>query len=114
MDNDLLLLDSLHDSRPMLGAGSSSGVKLFQVLMGTGLWQDGADQHVFHCLFIPIFARCLSVLVESPFLHQGFASSSYNGDSDTQLSHNGVARVTFSGKIQCIWLMQQPKMPFVT
>ena len=58
--------------------------------MGTGLWHDGADQHMFHCLFIPTFARCLSVLVESPFLHQGYASSSYNGG--TQLSHNGVAR----------------------
>ena len=44
--------------------------------MGTGLWQDGADQQVFHGLFIPIFAHCLSILVESPFLHKGFASSS--------------------------------------
>ena len=33
--------------------------------MGTGLWQDGADQQVFHCLFILTFARCLSILVES-------------------------------------------------
>ena len=32
----------------MLGAGSSSGVELFQVFMGTRLWQDGADQQVFH------------------------------------------------------------------
>ena len=72
----LLLFESLHDSRPMLGAGSSSGVELFQVFMGTRLWQDGADQQVFHCLFIPIFARCLSILVESPFLHKGFASFS--------------------------------------
>ena len=71
-----LLLESLHDSRPMLGAGSSSGVELFQVFMGTGLWQDGADQQVFHGLFIPTFAHCLSILVESPFLHKGFASSS--------------------------------------
>ena len=53
----------------MLGAGSSSGVELFQVFMGTGLWQDGADQQVFHGLFIPTFARCLSILVESPFMH---------------------------------------------
>ena len=44
--------------------------------MGTRLWQDGADQQVFHGLFIPTFARCLSILVESPFLHKGFASSS--------------------------------------
>ena len=71
-----LLIESLHDSRPMLGAGSSSGVELFQVFMGTGLWQDGADQHVFHGLFIPTFAHCLSILVESPFLHKGFASRS--------------------------------------
>ena len=35
--------------------------------MGTGLWQDWADQQVFHCLFIPTFACCLSILVESPF-----------------------------------------------
>ena len=60
----------------MLGAGSSSGVELFQVFMGTGLWQDGADQQVFHGVFIPTFAHCLSILVESPFLHKGFASSS--------------------------------------
>ena len=53
----------------MLGAGSSSGVELFQVFMGTRLWQDGADQQVFHGLFIPTFARCLSILVDSPFLH---------------------------------------------
>ena len=26
---------------PVAGAGSSSGVELFQVFMGTGLWQDG-------------------------------------------------------------------------
>ena len=37
----VLLFESLHDSRPMLGAGSSSGVELFQVFMGTRLWQDG-------------------------------------------------------------------------
>ena len=61
---------------PMFGAGSSSGVELFQVFMGRGLWQDGADQQMFHCLFIPTFARCLSILVESPCLHKGFASSS--------------------------------------
>ena len=72
----LILLESLHDSRPMLSAGSSSVVELFQVFMGTGLWQDGADQQVCHGLFIPTFARCLSILVESPFLHEGFASSS--------------------------------------
>ena len=71
-----LLFESLHDSRPMLGAGSSSGVELFQVFMSTRLWQDGADQQVFHGLFIPTFARCLSILVESPFLLNGFASSS--------------------------------------
>ena len=65
----LLLLESLHDSRPMLGAGSSAGVEIFQVFIGTRLWQDGADQQVFHCMFIPTFARCLSILVESPFLH---------------------------------------------
>ena len=35
----VLLFESLHDSRPMLGAGSSSGVELFQVFMGTRLWQ---------------------------------------------------------------------------
>ena len=72
-----LLFESLRDSHPMLGAGSSSGVELFQVCMGTRLWQDGADQQVFHGLFIPTFARCLSILVESPFLHEGFASSWY-------------------------------------
>ena len=72
----LLLFESLHDFCPMLGAGSSSGVELFQVFMGTRLWQDGADQQVFHGLFIPTFARCLSILVESLFLHKGFASSS--------------------------------------
>ena len=74
-DEDLPF-ESLHDFRPMLGAGSSSGVELFQVFMGTRLWQDGADQQVFHGLFIPTFARCLSILVVSPFLHKGFASSS--------------------------------------
>ena len=75
----LLLLESLHYSRPRLDAGSSSGIYIyepFQVFMGTGLWQDGADYHVFHCMFIPTFARCLSILVESPFLHKDFASSS--------------------------------------
>ena len=40
--------------------------------MGTRLWQDGADQQVFHCLYIPTFARCLSIFVESPFLHKGY------------------------------------------
>ena len=39
----ILLLESLHDFRPMLGAGSISGVELFQFFMRTGLWQDGAD-----------------------------------------------------------------------
>ena len=72
----LQLFESLHDSRPMLSAGSSSGVELFQVFTGTRLWQDGADKQVFHCLFIHTFARCLSILVESPFLHKGFATSS--------------------------------------
>ena len=72
----LLLLESLHDSRPMVGAGSSSVAELFQVFMGTGLWKDAADQQVFRCLFIPTFARCLSSLVESPFLIKGFATSS--------------------------------------
>ena len=57
-------------------SGSSSGVELFQVCMGTRLWQDGAYQQVFHGLFIPTFARCLSILVECPFLHKGFAASS--------------------------------------
>ena len=75
-DSSLLLFESLHDSRPMLGAGSSSGVELFQAFMGTRLWQVRADQQVFHGLFIPTFARCMSILVESPFLHKGFASSS--------------------------------------
>ena len=70
----LLLFESLHDSRPMLGAGSSPGVELLQVFMGKRLWQDGADQQVFHGLFITTFARCLSILIESPFLHKGFAS----------------------------------------
>ena len=60
----------------MLGVGSSSGVELFQVFIGTGLWRDVADQQVFHCLFIPTFARCLSILVQSSFLHKSFASSS--------------------------------------
>ena len=50
-----------------LAAGSNSGVELFHVCMCTGLWQDGADEQVFHCL---------SILAESPFLHQGFSSSS--------------------------------------
>ena len=40
----LLLIESLHYSRPMLGAGSSLGVELFQVFMGTALRKDGADQ----------------------------------------------------------------------
>ena len=66
----LLLFESLHDSRPMLGAGSSSGVELIQVFMGKRLWQDGADQQVFHGLFITTFARCLSILIESPFLYR--------------------------------------------
>ena len=39
----IVLLESLHDSRPMLGAGSDSGVERFQVFVGTWLWQDGAD-----------------------------------------------------------------------
>ena len=38
-----LLVESLHDFRPMLGAGSSSEVELLRVFMGTGLWQGGAD-----------------------------------------------------------------------
>ena len=77
----LLLFESLQDSRPMLGAGSSSGVELFQVFMGTRLWQDGADQQVFHGLFIRTFARCLSSLVESPFLHLGICIvQSLSGD----------------------------------
>ena len=68
---------SQHDSRQMLGAVSIArgGGELFQVFMGRRLWQDGADQQVFHVLFIPTFARCLSILAESPFLHTGFASS---------------------------------------
>ena len=45
----ILLLESLHDSRPMLGAGSSSRVELFQVFMSAGLWQDGAA--IRHCLY---------------------------------------------------------------
>ena len=69
-------IESLHYSRPMLGAGCSLGVELFQVFMGTGLWHGGADEQVFHCLFIPTFACCLSILVESPFLYKGFASCS--------------------------------------
>ena len=64
------LLESLHYSRPMLGAGSSSGVELFK---GTGLWQTN---RCFRRLFIPTFARCLSILIESPFVHKGFASCS--------------------------------------
>ena len=67
----LLLIESLHDSRPMLGAGSNSRVEIFQVFMGTWLWQGEADQQVFHSLFIPTFARCLSIFVKSPFLHLG-------------------------------------------
>ena len=67
----LLLIESLHDSRPMLGARSSSRVEIFQVFMGTWLWQGEADQQVFHSLFIPTFARCLSIFVKSPFLHLG-------------------------------------------
>ena len=51
------------------------GLTLFHVFMGTRLWQYGENQQLFHCLFIPTFARCLSILVESPFLHKGFASS---------------------------------------
>ena len=38
--------------------------------MGTGLWQDGADQQVFHCQFIPTYACCLSILVVSQFMHK--------------------------------------------
>ena len=42
-------------------------------LHGTGLWQDAdvADWQVFNSRFIPTFARCLSILVVSPFLHTG-------------------------------------------
>ena len=43
----------------LLGAGFSSEVEMFHVFVGTGLCQDGADFQVFHCLFIPTFARCL-------------------------------------------------------
>ena len=39
----LCILESLHDSYPMLGAGSSSWVELFQVFMGTLLWQNGVS-----------------------------------------------------------------------
>ena len=46
----------------MLDGGSSLRVELFQVFMGTGLWQDVVDQQVFHFLFIPTFARWLGVL----------------------------------------------------
>ena len=41
-----LLLESLHDSRPMLGAGSSSGVELFQVFMGIRGGSRGGVQGV--------------------------------------------------------------------
>ena len=64
----------------MLGAGSSLGVELFHVFMCTGLWQDGADQQYvcFIVCSVHPHTRTLSVqsiLVESPFLHNGFASS---------------------------------------
>ena len=52
-----LLFESLHDSRSMLGAGSSSRVELFPVFMGTRLWQDGADQHVFHGRSLSVHPR---------------------------------------------------------
>ena len=39
------------------------GVELFQVFMDTRLWQDGEDQQVFHCLFIPhLYVFCSSSL----------------------------------------------------
>ena len=41
-----LLLESLHDFRPMLSAGSISGVELVQVFMGTRLWQDWAELRI--------------------------------------------------------------------
>ena len=67
--------------------------------MGTGLWQDGADQQVFHCLFIPTLARCLSILVESPFLHKGFVLSSQSSikykDVCARLFISEVARLAY-------------------
>ena len=48
--------------------------------MGTGLWQDGADQQVFHCLFIPTFAHSLSILVLSPFQGLCIVQSLSGGD----------------------------------
>ena len=38
--------------------------------MGTGLWQDVADEHAFHCQFIPTFACRLSIPVVSQCLHK--------------------------------------------
>ena len=101
---ELLLLESLHDSRLMLGAGSSSGVELFQVFMCTRLWQDRVDQQVFHCLFIPTFARCLSILVESQFLHKGFASSSTVWKR-LRLDHVGHASLEPAGSYS-LWLKE--------
>ena len=49
---------------PDTGASSSeSEIELFQVFMGTGLWQVGADQQVFNCLSVPTFARSLPTFV---------------------------------------------------
>ena len=60
-------------SRPMLGAGSSSGLN-----SSRSSWVQGCGRmgQVFHSLFIPTFPHGLSILVVSPFLHKGFASSS--------------------------------------
>ena len=62
--------------------------------MGTRLWQYGANQQVFHCLFFPTFARCLSILVESPFLHKGFASSNPRPEASAALAY--MAEVAYA------------------
>ena len=44
----LILLHSLHYSRPVLGAGPSMGLNSSRSSWVVGLWQVGADYHVFH------------------------------------------------------------------
>ena len=45
--DDVLRLESLHDSRPVLGTVSSSGVELFQVFMGHGCGRMGQTSRCF-------------------------------------------------------------------
>ena len=45
-------IESLHYSRPMLGAGCSLGVEPFQVFMGTGLWGCGTVGQTSRCFIV--------------------------------------------------------------